>query len=79
MPSFTTFLDCGEIGQREVEVVYTHHAGYPDNGIDPPEPEWCEVTRVDMTDFHGKDVVDYISETTYAHLCDEALDDYQGA
>ncbi len=75
MASFTTFLDCGDLGQREVEVGYIHHQGYPDNRIDPPEPEWCEVVRVN---FMGKDVVDWLVENTYTDLCRSALENWRG-
>ena len=75
MASFTTFLDCGDLGQREVDVGYIHHGGWPDNYLDPPEPEWCEVVRVD---FLGKDVVDYVNHNTYSALCQEALERWKG-
>lgn len=75
MASFTTFLDLGDFGQREVEVGYIHHNGYPGNRIDPPEPEWCEVVRVD---FYGKDFVDFVARDTYEDLCREAYENWKG-
>lgn len=74
MSTFTTFLDLGDLGQHEVEVGYIHHRGYPDNRIDPPEPEWCEVVRVD---FLGKDVVDYVVRDTYEDLCHRAYENWR--
>lgn len=75
MLSFTTFLDCGDLGQREADVEYEHHRGYRGDRETPDEPEWCEVTKITCM---GADVTDYIARDTWESLCGEALDAYQG-